>query len=440
METVPIKENYQRGVSAFKIGDFRAAKTSFADCLRAGYQPGQVRAYLGRIYLLEGAFDKSTACFRSALNAGNEDEDCWCGLAESLFEGREYAESESTLHQALSAFPESLDARHILAKLLIETGRNAEAADLLESVPESLSTNGETFHLLGITHYRSGSFEKAIEALQEAIRIDPDNTPQTHLLLGKIHLEQGYADQALAALKRSAKIYPLAELYLPLAQAYEMKQAFETSLKAYDKALTLDLNRHRRDVILYRQGEILFEMGEEANRLGQENDYYDRAIQAFEQAIDIAPDFVAARHYLALCHLRQGQLAQSEQHLLTLTHAVNTSEHCPEGTGVSAPLLESDFLRCVHLGYVQACSGRHDDALLNLDRALALPMAQEETMYKPRILRRKLIILRETGQYELALDVALQLHELDPDNHYQSADYLAELRAYLGLADHRSDD
>jgi tetratricopeptide (TPR) repeat protein len=439
METTLGREDYDTGVSAFETGDFRGAKVSFADCLRAGYQSGQVCAYLGRIYLLEGAFGKSSACFRAALEAGNRVEGCRCGLAESLFEGRRYAESESVLQEALSLFPESTAARLLLARLLIETKRDAEAVELLERSPEGSTVAGETFYLLGIAHYHLRDFEHAIQALQKAISLDPDTTPQTPLLLGKAYLELGYADRALAVLKQSARIYPLAELYLPLAQAYEMKQAYEMSLRAYDKALTLDHNCHRRDVILYRQGEILFEMGEEASRLGQEHDCYDRAIQAFEHAIELAPDFVAARHYLALCHLRKRELSRAEQHLLALTQAGDSPAHCPQGTGASAPLLESDFLRCVHLGYVQACDTRYGEALLSLDRALSMPMAQEETMYKPRILRRKLIILLETGQVERALSVAQELRRLDPDNHYQSADYLAELGARLGQTGSGSD-
>ena len=439
MKAEELDQELHSGREAFQAGDHHRAVKHLAACLREGHHVAEVCQELGQLYYLQGDFRKSVACYRKALKSGNRNADCLAGFGRSLFEQREYAEAEEVLCRACRLHGDHLPSHLDLGRLYIEMQRYDDAVAVVERVAHLPEESAAAYHLLGIAHYRSMRYRAAIEALERSIAIEPDSTPQPHLLLGECQLALGLANSAIESFRRSARIYPLAELYYPAARAYQLRQDYATSLKLYDKALTVERNRFRRHELLFEQGEILFEMGEEEDRLGKEHDCYLRAATKFEQALEIGPRLTAARHYLGLVRLKQRNSAAALACFAQIGSAGEEDSSIPLVAGKNAELLSRPFLMRVHQGYALALEGRFEEALRSLEEALQLPGGQEETMHKPRILRRIGLVLRALGAHARAIEVWRELRKLDPDDHYQSLEFLAEAEAH-GSREERSAD
>ena len=57
----------------------------------------------------------------------------------------------------------------------------------------------------GLTLAKQGQWKEAVEAYQEALRLDPDN-PQTYLNLGFVYYELGYDRGAQEAFEKASKL------------------------------------------------------------------------------------------------------------------------------------------------------------------------------------------------------------------------------------------
>ncbi len=425
-----MNDPYAKARHLYGEGDFKGAKALLGDCLRNGYRIDESCTLLGTIFQLEGDFPKAIACYRRAIDEGCHHPDCLGGLGVSLFEDRQYEEAEKVLREALRVNPTHLQAQVDLGRLLIETRRNEEAAHFLKEAAARHPDSAQICHLLAIALYRLNRHEEAIAAADAAIAIDPDTTPQTHLLKGEAHLALGEITAAIDAFKRSVKIYPLKEVYYPAARAYQLKQDFETSIKLYDKVLSLsDFQQH--DVVFFHQGAMLFELGDIADHQGEVHDYYDRAISKFQAALKNNPGFLSARHHVALAYLKRGDVDRAEEILAGLVALPDGGSTSPLGIDPVIDMLNSAFLWRVHYGYVLSLKGRPTEGVEMLQAALNAKEVQQDAAYRCRLLRRIGIALLDSGQYERAANVWQELRPMDGDNFYQSETFLLEANRRL---------
>jgi tetratricopeptide (TPR) repeat protein len=434
MTAASAHNEYDLAAADFRQGNFRGAKGHLAACIKEGLEVGRAYALLGAMWQAEGDFRKAIAAYRKARAEGHREAELLSGLGDSLFENGDYAEAESVLLNACDAHPDHLAGYLSLGRLLIENRRYAEAALVLERAAAVRPDSVEVFHLLGVARSRMGAFQEAIEALSRAAAMDGDQTPHIYLLWGEAYVALGYMDLAIEKFKASAKIYPLSELFYPAARAYQARQMFSTSLKLYDKALAVAANRELRDEILFNQAEILFEMGEEKDRAGDAHEFYSQAARKLESALECNPGFVAARHHLALIHVKRHAARKASEMLEELVESGAGESRAALVPGDNIGLLGSRFLQLVHLGYARALAGDRDAALDALRQALAAHEVREQVPFQCRILRRMGIILLEQGRYEEALAVWRDLSPLDPDNYYQSRDFLAQSQRCLDVS------
>jgi len=111
--------------------------------------------------------------------------------------------------------PNTLLAMHNLANSYFDAGRKDEELKLREEVlalslkkePNSQATV-TAFDQLGFTLDALGRGDEAIKAWQEAVRIDPSETKDTHYWLGKALLDRQRYVEALPILRATQKFYP----------------------------------------------------------------------------------------------------------------------------------------------------------------------------------------------------------------------------------------
>lgn len=129
---------------------------------------------------------------------------------------------------------------------------------------------------LGNILKEQGDFDGAMERLQQAVSLQPQNAA-VHYNLGSLLHKQGRHDEALAAYDRALALQPmLAVAHTNRGLVFKDRGEYGAAVAAYQSALTIDPNS-----------------AETFNNLGvtlTELQHYDEAIVQFERSLAIRPD------------------------------------------------------------------------------------------------------------------------------------------------------
>ena len=90
---------------------------------------------------------------------------------------------------------------------LVETGRYADAAPLLEELAAAEPGNADVFNLLGFARRKAGDLDQAGAAYARALRLNPDHLGAI-AYQGELFLKQDNLEQAEANLARLAVLCP----------------------------------------------------------------------------------------------------------------------------------------------------------------------------------------------------------------------------------------
>jgi len=160
------------------------------------------------------------------------------------------------------------------------------------------------YFAIGYCYEKLGAYTKAVEAYQQAIRVDP-NIAATYSALGKAYGNLGNYIKAIESFKQAIRIDPdYTEAYFRLGKAHFTLGRYKDAIEASKQAIRIDPD--------YTYAYIL--LGSVYGGLGRCKD----AIEVFKQAIRIDPDNVDAHFGLGLTYLRSGDrnLALNEYKIL----------------------------------------------------------------------------------------------------------------------------
>ncbi len=85
----------------------------------------------------------------------------------------------------------------------------------------------------GYPFYHARDYDRAIEAYQEALLLDP-NFPQTHESLGNAYVDKGMFDQGIAEIQRALSLFPNPEYLSSLGYAYAVSGRNQAALSVLD--------------------------------------------------------------------------------------------------------------------------------------------------------------------------------------------------------------
>jgi tetratricopeptide (TPR) repeat protein len=222
--------------------------------------PDSFRAHhnLGRVYQRRGQREKARRAYERALecetlHSKGEKSITYFNLGFLAYEANEMDRAMALYLKALQTDPCCPGAHNNLAGLLSEAGAPAERiyqelmmaveCDRAVEVPLALSN-------LGILLMKKGRVEEAVSALQQALRLDPQNELSL-LRLGQVYRLDGRlgmaSDYFLRVLKRNPRnaeaLLGLAELYMRRGasrQAYEVVTRVVDTLRPEEFAAFVD--------------------------------------------------------------------------------------------------------------------------------------------------------------------------------------------------------
>lgn len=210
-------------------------------------------------------------------------------LAFMLQQNDRIAEAIQELKSMVGSGSASDDNLAQLALLLSQTGHAGEAVKLLE--PRAASGDADLVNTYGVALSDAGRPEEAERQFQHVIAIDPNNAPALQNL-GIAALKKGDPAKAEANLLRALELNPRLPLALnTLGVIYAQNNDFARAIESWKQAVAIDR----------RQYDALLNIGIVAARTGQ----VDEARRAFERFIATAPpaeysaDLATAKRALA---------------------------------------------------------------------------------------------------------------------------------------------
>jgi tetratricopeptide (TPR) repeat protein len=161
---------------------------------------------LGQLFMAQKAADRAIREFNHALEVNPKYIQAHILLA-SVYESQKNREqAKHHYRKALEIHPNSPVAANNLAWLLADGGENLdEALKLAQAASQQARDVAAVQDTLGWVYYRKGSHRAAIDALGQAVRLEPKGAVY-HYHLGMAYLKNGEKDQAKRSLAEALKL------------------------------------------------------------------------------------------------------------------------------------------------------------------------------------------------------------------------------------------
>jgi len=213
------------------------------------------------------------------------------------------AEAIVELKRALELAPNSDEAYRRLALAYLASGHSPEAIQAYQKAVELNPYYWVNHNVLGNAYYQLADYGKAAESYRRVIELDPNN-PYAYNNLGAVLVQSGKFREAVEPLQKSLQFSPDGQAYSNLGIAYFYLRQYDKAIPAYEKAVEL---APRSDMFVGN-------LAEAYDLVGQK----DRAQTTFEQAISLAykdlqvnPRDAATKGRLALWYGKKGDVRQA---------------------------------------------------------------------------------------------------------------------------------
>lgn len=289
---------------------------------------GNAEAYSmrGRLLASQGRMDEAQAALVQALELDPDDGDAWNTLAGIHLRQAKFAEAAQDAEKAIRLLPQSVealvnrgnalsglgrfeDALSACARAVTLDGRNglawgslalvrermenwAEARNAYKRMLECLPNNLGGMLGLGRAHCALGEFESAGQVLSQALTRYPKEA-EVHRGLGVLQLEKGNEQLAEHHLREAITLNESGvAARVDLGNLLQKQQRYQEAENCYAQALA----------VAGPHPDVYFNLGVCEQRQGR----LEAALDNFDRAIKLRPDFVEAHWYKSFICLLQG--------------------------------------------------------------------------------------------------------------------------------------
>ena len=184
-----------------------------------------------------------------------------------------------------TAFIAGFGGRMLRAESLVASGQAVEAVPILEDLVGDFPEHATLLNLLAVAYSQTDQPEKSLAVLERAVALAPEYYP-LHLNLAGAYDDLGDQDKALAFLDRAIEVHPT------FSVAHERKGVVLMRMGRYEEALAALDTATRHDA---RAPEVFYFAGVIESNFER----WTRAIERFEQAIEVDPAFTKAYIHMA---------------------------------------------------------------------------------------------------------------------------------------------
>lgn len=298
--------HHNLGVMHEERGDYELAISHYQQAIER-HQNNEYKAILwdniGGMQRLMGDEERAIEAYRRSAGLDPTYASPWYSL------GNIYAALDRD-EEAIQAYRQTINLNqrdpwphHNLALVYEKLERYSEAITFYRQAIErhaSDQNRAVSWESLGNVYSDAGRYEEAVQALQEAIKLNPDYALPWNSL-GDVYQALGQPQKAIEAYQRAISLDPnYAWPYNSLGLVYAQIGRHEQAISIYKQVISLPISDHDRAVSWNSLGDVYIELQREQD-----------AIQAYERAIKLDPDYAWPYNGLGSIYERRGEHEQA---------------------------------------------------------------------------------------------------------------------------------
>ena len=258
-------------------------------------------------------FAQAENCFTAAQKLEPGSFRAAMDLAATFYAQGRFAEAAAAAEHVAKMQPSSFPAQYLLGSALISSGKTLDGLLALREARKLSPSDVGLLTLMGVEYVKERYFAEAVDVLRAAVAHDPGSERLQLLLISATHSHgsavqaKDLAKEALKTLSRSAR------LYMQLGIEEDAIGESDSARQHYSKSIELDPSNPESHYLL---GDFLYREG---------NDY-SRAVELFEKAVELAPDFTDAYLRMGSALINLGKYSEAEG---ALEKGVKTSPDDP---------------------------------------------------------------------------------------------------------------
>lgn len=270
--------------------------------------PEQANLYAARAryYYDQEGFDEAINDLEIAISKDSMNADYFHALADVYLDYFKSKLAVSTMQRAASRFPERIPTLLKLSEFHVILKQYDEAANVINQILQKDPLNGNAYYMKGMIFNENDQKEKAINAFQTSVELDPDIL-ESWIILGDHYTEQNDP----IATKYYNNAIRVDSTYI---QAYHSKAIFLTNQEKLNEAIAvykqINLIDSQYPNAYYNAGILYMEM-----------DSVEKALDLFNITVKVDPIHLMGYFYRGLAAEALGDpeaAAQDFQHVLNL--------------------------------------------------------------------------------------------------------------------------
>ena len=203
------------------------------------------------------------------------------GIVDFFLEDEQILLAKKAVEIGLKLHPTSVSIQICNAQVLMHEGNMEECLEILSFAEKIETNNPDLFLTKGAALNMLGDIKNAIVAYEHALTMPIDELDETLYNIGISFGQSGETQLAIQYLEKAHQIKPENETVLyELGYYYDRDSQFEKSIELYNKYLDIDPFNHS----------VWYNIGITYNRLGM----FDKAIEAYDYSLVLNEDFLHA--------------------------------------------------------------------------------------------------------------------------------------------------
>jgi tetratricopeptide (TPR) repeat protein len=226
--------------SLSELGRGEEALAAFCDAAKFNSTNGEAQAWFGWALMEAGRCKEATKPLRAAIRFDPDYAYSYCWLARTLQELEKYEESIPFAERFVALMPNDSDGYVRLGWGLGRAGRCPEAIRAYNRALELKPDDGAALYEIGLFHYEVGDYSQAIEALEKSIPTQPHSASCAHEMIAAAQMMLGDLPGAIQAHEEAVKLDPdFSEAWHNLGQCYMETGQVEKAITCLKRVLQL---------------------------------------------------------------------------------------------------------------------------------------------------------------------------------------------------------
>ncbi len=259
---------------------------------------------LARILIKKRENRKASGVIHQALELYPNDNTILKLKTENFLNLRDYQSALMSVNQALETYPHDVSLMMLKARVFDKSGESRMEEKVYEDIMKLPYMDYEVsrgklsaMRRLANLYFKQEQFDKAIQMVEQLIRRSPDEG--TWAMYFTILMRQGKSEDSRRAREEFAR-YKRARGYFDKGSEYELQNKFNLALSNYRKGLEIypnepSVNMKVGSLLMYRKN------------------WYSKAQEYIQKAVELDPDSVSYRTNLVLCMQNQGKYREAYQ-------------------------------------------------------------------------------------------------------------------------------